>query len=203
MGLWFCRFACPPFSGCWQDTPGFNVLVVGPAGAGKTTLLYQLTRSEADPLDLITIPTSGIGVEIMTHYDNRAKETKIILWEIGSVTGVRHLWSEYLNHCKAILFVVDSKACANESGLFETTEVLEEFMTILDLEQKKHLPIYVMANKQDLGNTTLSALEIRKALKLEIVLAGIAWNSGSCSAATGDGLRDAIDWIINNTSSLE
>lgn len=202
MGLWFCRFACFPFSGSWQDTPGLNVLVVGPAGGGKTTLLYQLTRREADPLDLITIPTSGIGVEIMTHYDTRAKETKIILWEIGSVTGVRHLWSEYLNHCKAILFVVDSKDCANASGLHKTIEVLEEFTTILDLKQKKHLPIYVMANKQDLGNTTLSSLEIRKVLKLEIVLAGIPWQSGPCSAATGDGLRDAIDWIINNMSSL-
>ena len=120
---------------------------------------------------------------------------------MGSITGVEHLWLSYLNHCQAILFVVDGQACANELGLLETTEVMEKFLLAMDRKQKNHLPIYVMTNKQDLGHKVLSSLEIRKSLNLEIVLCGKTWAIGDCSAMSGDGLRDAINWILSKTSS--
>lgn len=203
MGLWLCRFTYLP---CFSTAPGLNVLVVGPRGSGKTTILYQLTQNVIDSSDLITIPTSGINVEIMTHYANdkhrRLDTTKVILWEMGSMTGVEHMWLAYLDYCQAILFVVDGKACAKEVGLSETAEVMKKFMLAMDRKQKNDLPIYVVTNKQDLGQGVLSSSDIRESLKLGIVLSEKTWGIGNCSAKEGYGLQDAITWIISKTSEV-
>ena len=205
MGLWLCRFSYLPLSGCLSAAPGLNVLVVGATNSGKTTILYQLTQTITDSSDLLTtIPTRGINVEIMSYYANgrhhKGKTTKVILWEMGSRTAVEQMWLSYLDHCQAILFVVDGKACANEVGVLETKEVMENFMLAMDRKQKNDLPIYVVTNKQDLGQQVVSSLDIRESLKLGSVLSGKTWNIGDCSAIEGYGLREAITWIISETS---
>ncbi len=203
MGFWFSRFVYLPCSGCFQPE-SLNVLVVGATDAGKTTTLYRLTRTVTDSSDLLTLPTTGFNVEILTHYapPGRGKTiTKVILWEMGSKVGMQHLWSNYIVHCEAILFVLDSKACNTEDGLARSKEVIDNFMTVMDLKQKNHLPIYVMANKQDLGEVVLTPLEIRRSLCLDGVFAGKKWVLGSGSALTGDGLKDAINWLVEQTFS--
>lgn len=202
MGFWFSRFICVPCVGCFQQA-SLNVLVVGATDAGKTTTLYHLTRKVTDSSDLLTLPTTGFNIEIMTHYSPRGGKgvTKVILWEMGSKVGMQHLWSNYIVHCEAILFVLDSQACANECGLIKTKEVIQNFMIVMDLKQKNHLPIYVMANKQDLGETVLTLLEIKKSLCLDNLFSKKKWALGSASALTGDGLKDAINWLVAQTSS--
>ncbi len=202
MGFWFSRFVYLPCSGCFQPE-SLNVLVVGATDAGKTTTLYHLTRTVTDSSDLLTLPTTGFNVEILTHYAPQGRKTitKVILWEMGSKVGMKNLWSNYIIHCEAILFVLDSKACASNAGLANTKEVIHNFLTVMDLKQKNHLPIYVMANKQDLGQAVLTPLEIRRSLRLDGVFAEKKWVLGSGSALTGDGLKAAINWLVAQTSS--
>ena len=202
MGFWFSRFVYLPCSGCFQPEI-LNVLVVGATDAGKTTTLYHLTRTVTDSSDLLTLPTTGFNVEFLTHYAAQGRKTitKVTLWEMGSKVGMRNLWSNYIVHCEAIFFVLDSKACATEVGLDRTKKVIHNFLTVMDLKQKNHLPIYVMANKQDLGEDVLTPLEIRRSLRLDGAFAGKKWVLGHGSALTGDGLEDAINWLVAQTSS--
>ena len=59
----------------------------------------------------------------------------------------------------------------------------------------------IFANKQDLGGA-LSVEEISKLLQLDNeAISGRHWSIFSCSAMTGEGLVDGIDWLVNDIAS--
>ena len=57
-----------------------------------------------------------------------------------------------------------------------------------------------MANKQDLAGA-LSEKEIGEVLELEKISASRHWRIQPCSAVTGSGLVDGIDWINRDVGS--
>ncbi|KAI9909465.1 hypothetical protein PsorP6_015304 [Peronosclerospora sorghi] len=61
--------------------------------------------------------------------------------------------------------------------------------------------LLIFINKQDLPRA-LSSAEIDDALSLRSdQLSSRHWKNLSCSAATGDGLADGIDWLVNDVES--
>jgi ADP-ribosylation factor-like protein 2 len=59
--------------------------------------------------------------------------------------------------------------------------------------------LLVFANKQDIEGA-LTSEEIREALELDAVSTR-HWRIGACSAYTGKGLIDGVDWIVRDIAS--
>jgi ADP-ribosylation factor-like protein 2 len=59
----------------------------------------------------------------------------------------------------------------------------------------------IFANKQDLGGA-LSVQEISEVLQLYgDDISGRHWTIFGCSAMTGDGLENGVDWIVSDIAS--
>jgi len=79
----------------------------------------------------------------------------------------------------------------------EETQV--ELQQLLDEERLGHVPLLVMANKQDLLNA-LSPGEITQELGLNEIRER-TWQILPCSAKTGEGLQDGMEWIVEQINS--
>uniref|UniRef100_A0A915A9P2 ADP-ribosylation factor-like protein 3 n=1 Tax=Parascaris univalens TaxID=6257 RepID=A0A915A9P2_PARUN len=88
------------------------------------------------------------------------------------------------------IYVIDSsdRKRFDETGL-ELLELLEE-------EKLKSVPVLIYANKQDLV-TAAKASEIAEGLQL-LSIRDRSWQIQACSAVTGEGIRDGMDWISKN-----
>jgi ADP-ribosylation factor-like protein 3 len=76
-----------------------------------------------------------------------------------------------------------------------------ELQSLLEQEKLAGVPVLVFANKQDL----LSAAE-PSAIAERLNLAGIkdrAWQIQACSAKTGDGLQDGMEWIVSQIGAAK
>lgn len=70
-----------------------------------------------------------------------------------------------------------------------------ELSTLMDEEKLSKVPILVFANKQDLLNA-LPSSEISTALNLSTIR-DRQWQIQACSAKTGEGLQDGMEWIVS------
>ncbi|EFO17063.2 hypothetical protein LOAG_11439, partial [Loa loa] len=71
-----------------------------------------------------------------------------------------------------------------------------ELFELLDEEKLKNVPLLVYANKQDLV-TAARANEIAEGLQL-LSIRDRSWQIQACSAVTGEGIKDGMDWISKN-----
>jgi signal recognition particle receptor subunit beta len=91
------------------------------------------------------------------------------------------------------IYVIDS---ADRRRLEETGM---ELVTLLEEEKLSNVPILVFANKQDLLNALPSG-EISTALNLATIR-DRTWHIQACSAKSGEGLQEGMEWIVNTMSS--
>lgn len=70
---------------------------------------------------------------------------------------------------------------------------------LLQEEKLSGATLLVFANKQDLPGS-LTKEEIASMLELDKIV-NRHWMIVSCSAITGDGLSDGVEWIVNDISS--
>lgn len=75
-----------------------------------------------------------------------------------------------------------------------------ELQQLIDEEKLSHVPLLIMANKQDLVSA-LGADEVAELLNLQD-LRDRTWQILPCSAVSGDGLQESMEWIVEqiNTS---
>ena len=78
-------------------------------------------------------------------------------------------------------------------------ETSVELQQLLDEEKLAHVPVLVMANKQDLLNA-LSPAELTAELGLND-LRDRTWNILACSAKTGEGLQEGMEWLVEQINS--
>ena len=109
----------------------------------------------------------------------------------------RPYWRNYYDQTDALIYVIDS---ADRKRMEETAVELQQ---LLDEERLSHVPLLVMANKQDLLNA-LSPAEISTELNLN-ELRERTWQILPCSAKTGEGLQEGMEWLVEqiNTSKTE
>ena len=71
---------------------------------------------------------------------------KLNVWDIGGQKSIRPYWRNYYDQTDALIYVIDSadRRRMEESGV--------ELQQLLDEERLSHVPLMVMANKQDLLN---------------------------------------------------
>eukprot|EP00055_Hartaetosiga_balthica_P008509 m.31945 g.31945 ORF g.31945 m.31945 type:complete len:182 (-) comp6347_c2_seq1:80-625(-) len=156
-----------------------RILILGLDGAGKTTILYRLQVGEV----VSTIPTIGFNVETVTY-----KNLKFQVWDLGGQTSIRPYWRCYYSNTDAIIYVVDS--CDTERmGISKG-----ELVSMLEEEELRSAVLLVMANKQDLPNA-LSPSQVSEALGLS-ALKSRTWSIFKTSATKGEGLDDAMEWLV-------
>lgn len=158
-----------------------RVLVLGLDNAGKTTITKRLNGQSISEV----APTLSFNIATLEHQGMR-----INMWDIGGQKSLRPFWRNYFEETDAIIWVVDSTA------LFRLDEVKEELTRVAADERMLGASVLLLANKADLTKPDMQALEalvapLRSSHHCELV---------PCSAVTGDGLANALQWLITDIS---
>ncbi|XP_040200396.1 ADP-ribosylation factor-like protein 10 [Rana temporaria] len=110
-----------------------QILVLGLDGAGKSSIIHALstntTRSSSAPthgFNTAQIISQGLRIELL---------------EVGGSQNLRTYWNQYLKNAHIMVFVVDS---TDDKRLQLARQELHRL-----LEEASHLPLMVLANKQD------------------------------------------------------
>ena len=158
-----------------------RVAMIGLDAAGKTTVLGQLKFGETQT----TIPTIGFNVDTVEY-----KNLKLSVWDIGGQVRLRTLWRHYYQNCDAVIYVVDS---ADRTRI---KEAAEELHNALSDDNLRNASLLIFANKQDQPNACTPS-EMQELLKLRD-LRQRAWFVQGCTATTGRGLWEGLDWLSAN-----
>ncbi|KAI7865811.1 ADP-ribosylation factor family-domain-containing protein [Spinellus fusiger] len=166
----------------------YYVLIIGLDNAGKTTLLERIKAVFMGVAGLAPdriAPTVGLNIgRVMI------KSTKINFWDLGGQRDLQSIWERYYRECHAIVFVVDS---TDKRRLEECKQTFEKIITN---DQTEGVPILMLANKQDVPGAS-------RVEEIKEVFNQIAAKLGArdsrvlpVSALEGDGVREAIDWLV-------
>ncbi|XP_062506920.1 ADP-ribosylation factor-like protein 3 isoform X1 [Corticium candelabrum] len=101
---------------------------------------------------------------------------------------IRPYWRNYFDCTDILIYVIDSA----DRKRFEETG--EELAHLLEDEKLQGVPLLVFANKQDLFSAA-PASEISTGLQLHTIR-DRAWQIQPCSALSGEGVRDGMEWIV-------
>ena len=161
-----------------------KIVMVGLDAAGKTTVLYKLKLGEV----ITTAPTIGFNVETVTY-----KKLDMTVWDIGGQDLLRKLWRHYYTNVDGIIFIVDS----NDRERIDLAAT--ELFNVLQDEELKGSSVLVYANKQDLPNS-MDTSEVVERIGMHN-MRGRDWHVQSCTATTGDGLWEGLDWLNDTLQS--
>eukprot|EP01029_Cantina_marsupialis_P005157 TRINITY_DN1552_c0_g2_i1.p1 TRINITY_DN1552_c0_g2~~TRINITY_DN1552_c0_g2_i1.p1 ORF type:complete len:181 (-),score=61.50 TRINITY_DN1552_c0_g2_i1:130-672(-) len=156
-----------------------RVLMLGLDAAGKTTALYKFKLNEV----VNTIPTVGFNVESVQY-----KNVEFKVWDIGGQDILRRLWRYYYSGNHALIFIIDS----TDPERLELAK--EELWKLLEEDELKQCCVLVYANKRDLPRT-IPLSTIKDTLQLDRLTGKRQWAIQPCSAKTGDGLYEGLDWM--------
>ncbi|ORY26722.1 putative ADP-ribosylation factor [Naematelia encephala] len=164
-----------------------KVLILGLDNAGKSTILYRITMGSV----VASAPTVGSNHEIYDY-----KGVRFGLIDIGGQTALRSSWSQYFAGTAAIILVIDSSDTAR---LSLAKAELQKLVTDEDLQTSLLL---VLANKQDLpaAEGRLTPAQVSEALGLTD-LREREWQIMGCSALTGIGLFEGMDWLVGKLAA--
>uniref|UniRef100_H3BAE0 ADP-ribosylation factor-like protein 3 n=1 Tax=Latimeria chalumnae TaxID=7897 RepID=H3BAE0_LATCH len=163
-----------------------RIVLLGLDNAGKTTLLKKLA---SDDISTVT-PTQGFNIKSMQFHG-----LKLNVWDIGGQRKLRPYWKKYLENTDLLIYVVDS---TDEKRFEETGQELAE---LTEEEKLNGVPLLVFANKQDLV-TAAAAADIAEGLNLHTYRDRV-WQIQACSALSGEGVQDGMNWISNNLSTKD
>jgi len=161
-----------------------RLLVLGLDNSGKTTILKKLSDEDITHI----MPTQGFNIKSLMH-----EGFKLNVWDIGGQKSIRPYWRNYFDQTDALIYVIDS---ADKRRMEETGVELQQ---LLDEERLNSVPLLIMANKQDLMSAATPA-EITAELRLN-ELRDRTWQILPCSAKTGEGLQDGMEWIVDQINN--
>ncbi|XP_035703961.1 ADP-ribosylation factor 4 isoform X2 [Folsomia candida] len=168
-----------------------RVLMVGLDNAGKTTLLYRLKTGKV----VETSPTNCFNLETFEHGDDI-----IEVWDIGGRWTIR---THFYPNTDGLIFVLDG---ADKSRIDEAN------LSLLQTEDVRltGTPLLILLNKVDKFSSSVDeskpeSMNNESAVqKNNIDFAGIRtikpdilMRVQPCSAITGEGLSQGMDWICN------
>ncbi|KAJ2778718.1 metalloendopeptidase [Coemansia javaensis] len=166
----------------------FNVLLLGLDGAGKTTLLERVKQQETGVAGMAPDkiqPTVGVNIAKVQR-----QRRMIRFLDLGGQKDLRGIWDAYYADSHAVLFAVDA---GDRARMEEARGVL---LGLARHGELRGLPMLVLATKQDTGD--VSALLATKEMVNSIAdaLDGRDVRVLAASGLSGDGLPDAIDWLL-------
>lgn len=135
-------------------------------------------------------PTLGFDIQTLEY-----KDFKLNVWDVGGQQTIRSYWRNYFEQTDGLVWVVDS---ADRRRL---DSCKHELTNLLTQEKLAGSTLLIFANKQDLPGA-LSSAEIADRLGLHSAQFSTRhWSIVSCSAVTGSGLIDGIDWLVCDVAS--
>ncbi|KAJ2720247.1 ADP-ribosylation factor-like protein 2 [Coemansia sp. Benny D115] len=162
-----------------------RILVLGLDNAGKTTAMRRLNNQ---PIDTIS-PTLGFSISTLQVHAYR-----VDFWDVGGQRTIRPYWRNYFEQTDGIIWVVDS---ADRARLDDCRQELHQ---LLKEDRLAGASLLVLANKQDLDGA-LTKEQVAECLQLELLGQSHHWRIFSCSAVTGDGLKEGLDWLVDDVAA--
>lgn len=164
-----------------------RLLILGLDNAGKTTILRKFC---GEPIDKIE-PTLGFNIKTLEH-----KSYKLNVWDVGGQRTIRAYWRNYFESTDGLVWVVDS----SDKARLEICK--EELMRLLGQEKLAGASLLILANKQDVVGA-MNAEDIARLLGLETnsIFEKRHWCILPCSAVTGEGLVEGMDWMVDDIAS--
>lgn len=163
-----------------------RVLVLGLDSAGKTTIIRNLMKQ--DPRQVS--PTMGFQIQTFDW-----KGFSINSWDIGGQTSLRAFWSNYFDRLDFIIWVVDSSSVERLQELYQE---LREKVILQD--QLVGTYFLLLINKIDMipkeGRSRVQTAVVESLGLLE-ELHQNNYYVCSVSGITGEGLEEAMDWVIS------
>ncbi|KAK2197512.1 bifunctional Armadillo-like helical/Small GTPase superfamily [Babesia duncani] len=150
--------------------------------AGKSTILRRLAGEDIETVE----PTLGFRIKTLEF-------SGINFWDVGGQESLRPFWRNYYEETDALVWVVDS------ADLMRLTQSRDEILKVLSEGQMSKCTLLVLANKQDIIGST-SPVEIQEKLRLSQLGHGTSWSIVGCSAYTGDGITNGLEWLISDVS---
>ena len=161
-----------------------RLLILGLDNAGKTTILKKFNGEDIDKIS----PTLGFNIKTL-HY----QDFKLNVWDVGGQTTIRSYWRNYFEQTDGLIWVVDS------SDKMRLEDCKKELHSLLKQEKLVGATLFIFCNKQDIEGA-LTVNEIKEFLDLEKMVTR-HWGIIPCSAKTGEGLLEGIDWLVYDIAS--
>jgi ADP-ribosylation factor-like protein 2 len=171
-----------------QKEKEVRILILGLDNAGKTTVLKRYCGENISTVE----PTLGFNIQTVHH----AAGYTLNMWDVGGQKSIRAYWRNYFESTDGIIWVVDS------ADTIRLDVCRAELRNLLQQERLAGASLLVLANKQDVVGA-LSPRDIEAFLELRghDSFKNRHWTIQPCSAVTGDGLQEGIDWIVGDIGS--
>ncbi|KAF8819683.1 putative ADP-ribosylation factor family protein 2, partial [Cardiosporidium cionae] len=164
----------------------FAIIVCsGLDNAGKTTVVK---RFNGEDIDTVT-PTLGFNIVTLQF-----QKYQLNIWDVGGQRSLRSYWRNYFEQTDGLIWVVDS------SDFYRLEDCKNELHKLLGEERLAGASLLIFANKQDIPGA-LTVEEIEQKLSLHSISSSRHWQIKSCSAVTGNGLLDGVQWLIDDVAS--
>ena len=161
-----------------------RLLILGLDNAGKTTILKKFNGEDIDKIS----PTLGFNIKTLQYQD-----FKLNVWDVGGQTTIRSYWRNYFEQTDGLIWVVDS------TDKMRLEDCKKELQSLLKQEKLVGATLLIFCNKQDIEGA-LTGNEIKKFLELENMETR-HWGIIPCSAKSGEGLLEGIDWLVYDIAS--
>ncbi|CAM9477724.1 unnamed protein product, partial [Laminaria digitata] len=151
--------------------------------AGKTTIVKKFNGDDISTIE----PTLGFNIKTLEY-----EGYQLNVWDVGGQQTIRSYWRNYFEQTDGLIWVVDS---ADRGRLQDCKRELHD---LLGQEKLAGASLLVFANKQDLAGA-LGAAEIAEVLGLgSEQFENRHWSIVACSAVTGEGLAQGVDWTVGD-----
>lgn len=159
-----------------------QLVMLGLDSAGKSTILYRMKFDHY----MNTVPTIGFNCEKVRSTAGKSKGVTFVIWDVGGQDKTRPLWRSYTRSADGVIFVIDSV----DRERIEEARI--ELFKLAKCQDIGHVPILVIANKQDLPRS-LDVSELEKLLTLHEMPQSQLCHVQPACAVTGEGLQEAMD----------
>jgi GTPase SAR1 family protein len=182
--------------------PERRVVLLGVESAGKTAILECLKLffvahggTASKHIGLPALPSSKLSGLSPTVGLNVARlptgQENLLIWDLGGAKALRPIWQRYVADAEALIWVVD--AASEADALDDSRDCLRG---LLQEPSLLRAPLLVFASKQDLPDAmdpvkTSLALDLLSDAELRPQCVQ------PCSAKTGAGVCEGIDWLVD------
>ena len=127
--------------------------VIGLSGAGKTTLVKAFSGEDPEAED----PSPTLGVKVS---ELKCGNVQFKIFDMGGHSLYRADWETYCGSGNVIIYVIDA---ADQESIDSSEQQIDDFTRN---ESLKHIPILIVANKQDLPEA-MKADELISKIRLQ------------------------------------
>jgi len=174
-----------------------TISLLGPPKSGKTTLVRHIETGEPVVNDL----PSTLGIDV------RKNSVSISGWSLNAIdTGGQEpyrlaFWELSIQQADALIFVID--ATVHESTEFKSYDLMKRQFEYVLKVMPEDMPLLILFNKQDLTELNPMGIEEGKKIFPQDLMQGKVISIVEGSAKYGDGIFEALQWLIHQVSETQ